>query len=223
MVGRMSVLAGLMAAVVAASAAAQAKVYETPQKVFDAATAAAKKGDMKAFFALLDPDSVNQLTAGMAVSATFVRGLADLDKTGKTKEALKPLEKVMDKHGLTAEATKKLKPIKPEKDLQKLAKEAKPLLELIKDKPGFISDVLPVFEKLTKKGDGDDGFKAMGSAKLKDVKVDGDKATGTVVMKKGDEDKSEPIKFVKVGKGWRIKYEPKAKDKDKDKDKGKDD
>src|SRR5215208_6456350 len=106
MVIRLFVLAALIGAVTAASAGAQAKVYKTPQEVFEAATAAAKKGDMKTFFSLLEEGSLNQVTAGMAMTGMFFRSFAELDKTGKAKDAMKDIEKVMKKHGLSAEATK---------------------------------------------------------------------------------------------------------------------
>jgi hypothetical protein len=217
MVGRMSVLAGLMAAVVAASAAAQAKVYKTPEEVFDASKAAAKKGDLKGFFALVEPDSVKQLSAGLAIAGVNLRNLA---ATGKVKkEVYQPILDVMDKHGLTADATKKVKPDPMEKDPEKVLKAAKPLLELIKDKPAFAADVLKAFQKASGKDDAD--FKVLANAKLKDLKINGDKATGTVVNTIDGEEKKDPITFVKVGKGWMMKLDftgGKAKGKAKGKD-----
>ena len=39
---------------------------------------------------------------------------------------------------------------------------------------------------------------------LKDLKIDGDKATATLVRKKGGKDAQEPIEFRKVGGGWKL-------------------
>jgi hypothetical protein len=220
MVIRMSVLAGLLVAVVAASVSAQAKVYKTPQEVFDASKEAAKKGDMKAYFVLLEPESMKQVAAGLAVLGAVTRADVESDKTGKVKAQIKPFLDALDKHGLTAAKTKDFKAPK-EKDPEKVVKAAKPLLELIKDKPAFAAEVLGAIQKVRKEDDS--GFKVLAKAKLTDVKIDGDKATGTVVntvkdKENKDKEKKDPISFTKVGKGWLIKVDPPAKPKEKGKD-----
>src|SRR5262249_46649248 len=211
-----SVLAGLLAAVVAASGAAQTKVYKTPEDVFDAAKAAAKKGDLKAYFALVEPESVKLVAAGLALTGVNMRALSASGKIDK--DASKPSLDVRDKHGLTADATKKVKPGPMEKDAEKVIKAAKPLLGLIKDKSAFVADVLTASQKSSKKGDED--FKVLAKAKLKDVKIDGDKATGNVVNTIAGKERTDPITFVKVGKGWLIRLDILG---GKGKDKGKDD
>jgi hypothetical protein len=203
MAGRMAVLAGLLAAVVAASAAAQAKVYKTPQEVFDAIKEAAKKGDLKAYYALVEPESVRRLAAALAVSTHGLRTAADAGKLEmKMKERFKPVFAVMDKHGLTSAASKKIKRIELDEDPAKTVKAARPLLELIKDQRGFVADMLT-----TLTGKDDEKLKLLAKARLKDVKIDGDRATGQVVNTVKGKERSTRQEFVKVGKGWMMKLD----------------
>src|SRR5262249_52567761 len=104
-------------------------------------------------------------------------------------------------HGLTEEVLKK-QPKLDLKDPEAAKKGMKQMLEPIKDKNAFVADMMTAMKKLG--GDKKDSGPMGKDAELKDVKIEGDTATGTVVTKHDGKEKSEAIKFRKVGGGWKI-------------------
>ena len=182
--------------------------FETPKAVFEAATKASKKKDFKTFAACLTPGSQGKLAGQLAGLAGLFKGLAALDTKGTMKDKLADLDKIMDKHGLTKEVMAK---VKPTKDPKEIDKNNKTIAAIIEDKPAFVGDVMKWLESANP-GKGKDG--PLVEAELKDLKITGDKATGTSITKTGDMTKEEPIEFAKIGGGWRIVLpEPKPKDK----------
>jgi hypothetical protein len=180
-----------------------AKKYDSPQTVFDAATKAAKDKDWKTLHGCLTRDSRDVLTGQIAFLGLFFRGVAGkVDPSGKAAEKLAPLETIYKKHGLTKEVLEKMKKDSPKasQDPKEEAKAMKKLAEPIKDQVGFITAVLKVLDEANPKQQKN----PLGDAKLKDVKVDGDKATGTQVTKSGDKEKEQTVTFVKEGGGWRM-------------------
>jgi len=205
----------------------KAKVYKTPQDVFDAAQKAQEDNDYKALVGCYTEKARGDRAVFFA--AVFSEGRARLkDKDDeKSKEELKkakPILDVLDKHGLTEEAVAKVK-----KDTEKDQDKAhKAVLDLIKDPTAFLVEFATEAHKAGVFG------KPAGKVekKLTDVKIDGDKATATEVTtrtikgKDKDEDKKveqkEPVTFVKVDGSWLIDEEgnlPTGKKKDRDKKK----
>jgi hypothetical protein len=205
-------LGGLLTACVAAAAGGDdkpAKKYDSPQAVFDAATAAAKKKEWRAFHGCLTKDSGDVLAGQIAFLGLMIRGFAELDKTGKTKEKLEPLEKIYEKHGLTREVLEKMKKdAKPSKDPKEMALAMKKLAGPIKDKAGFINEVLGLLDKVNPNKEKN----PLEDAELKGVKIDGDRATGTSVTKSEGKAKEDKLTFLKEGGGWKLEMpEPKPK------------
>jgi hypothetical protein len=216
--------AALLLAALAVTAGAQkdkdekkAKLYKTPQEVFDAAEAAEAKKDSKTMAACLAPASQKEFAALLAVIAVEKRRAAKDEKDEKKREALakeaKPANEILDKHGLTEKATKDVRFADTPKENKQVRKT---LDELIKKPEAFLAEMLAVSDFLG--GDKDK------KSKLTDVKIDGDKATGTVVTEGKDKGKErkEPVGFVKINGGWRILLSSEgdgkeSKDKDKDK------
>jgi hypothetical protein len=209
-VKRTVTLAALLLAAVAASAAAQkdkAKVYKTPQECFDAGSAAFAKGDHKTWVGCLAPASQKELAAELGVKYALTRasleGLKDRDRAAAVAKAHKPLFDVLDRHGLTAKALKGLEEGKDEKQRQK-ARQA--VLDLLKDAEAFLVDFYEAVDRLEGLSKEKDG----GTEELTDVKIDGDKATATVVRTVKGDDKGkdvvskESMRFVKVDGGWRL-------------------
>jgi len=203
----------------------KAKAYKTPQEVFDAFLAALNKRDSKTFVGCLAPDTLKEMAGAYAVQGMMRRELAETGgkdgaKDDKLAKRWKPTFDVLDKHGLTAKATKDVKLGKTPAEHEKAQAT---LLPLIKDKAAFLVDYQDALDKDRPKIKDDEELKA----KLTKVKIDGDKATGAVVVAFPDKDKKdkakeveEPVEFVKVGDGWKIIPNPKKKE---DKDKGKKD
>jgi Domain of unknown function (DUF4878) len=205
---RSMVFGGLVLATLVLAAGAGAdkkdKVYKSPQDVFDAAQSAIKKDDYKAFFGMVTPDSQKMMAGQLVLMGAMIKRFADLDPSGKAKEMLKPIDELMTKHGVTEEALKKVKP-----DTDK-SKASRAMGDLVKDRPGFVAGMMKILDKNTPPGK--EKSKPFQDAELKDVKVEGDKAKGTVVTKKDDKEKKEPIEFVKIGDSWKIVVpEPPAK------------
>jgi len=204
----------------------KAKVYKTPEDVFDAFTKAGDKDDWKTVAALLAPQAQKDAAATIAVIFGADRPMleeSDDEKVKQLLKAFKPIYDAMDKHGVT---TKVLKEVKKSKDPKEVEKSKKAVTAVIKDPEAFFVDVMTAFTKL-----GFGGEKPETKEELKDLKIDGDKAKGTVVRTtkfKGQKDKvkKEPVEFVKINDSWRIiptfdlgddDEAPKDKDEKKDK------
>jgi hypothetical protein len=180
--------------------AARAKVYKTPQEVFDAFVAALNNSDERAIAACLSPAALDAL-ASQYVARAFNKRFAYDSEKGRDKDALKyfkPYLDVMDKHGLTEKALKGVNTRGEGKEFEKAVKVG---LSLVKDKVAFIGD----FEEAERKQKGQPPREAPVKVKLTDVKIEGKKATGTaVLMEEGKKEEKVPYKFLKVGEGWTI-------------------
>lgn len=173
-----------------------AVTYDSPQKVFDAAVAAAGKEDWTTFMACLTEDSRDGFTGAVMIGAVMMKGFAEIDKE-KGKDAAKAIDEALKKHGLDEETLKKDMPKGPGAAGGREA--LKKLVAPVKDKPAFIADVMAAFKKLGAK-EMDKNF----GGELKDLKVDGEKATATLKRTQNGREKIEPIEFRKVGGGWKI-------------------
>ncbi len=207
---RLSVAVGtLLAAVLCAApaAAGEAKTYKSPKEVFNAFFSALKRDDWKTAARCLTPDSEKKLAGGMVVGVLFMKGFmtafADKDETGKVKETLKAVDSLLEKHGLTEESLKKAD-LEKLKELKDNPEEGKKLLlklgGMVKDRGGFIGGIVALMKKSGKSGG---PFDVQG-AELQDVKIEGDKAKGTAVVKKGDKEERKELEFRKIGGGWRM-------------------
>lgn len=184
--------------------------FKTPQAVFDAAVKAEKKNDHKAIALLLTPKSQTKLVGELAL---FCKRLmvddVDDDAGDERKAALAKLKKIMTKHGLTKDVMGKLKQTEDSKGLEA---NDKVIHAAVKDKPACVNDLVRWYDDLG--GPGKWSWALPKDVSLKDVKIVGDKATGTLVRKGDDKDLEEPIEFAKIKGGWRLGLpEPKAKDK----------
>jgi len=204
----------------------KAKVYKTPQDVFDAFVTAGEKDDWKTLIAVMAPEAQKDAAATIAVLFGADRPMLEESNDEKVKElikAFKPIYDALDKHGVTV---KVLKEVKKSKDPKEMEKSKKVVSAAIKDHEAFFVDVMAAFDKL-----GFGGEKPKTKEELKDLKIDGDKAKGTVVRTTTTKDKKEkvkkePVEFVKINDSWRIiptfdlgdDDDEKPKDKDEEKD-----
>lgn len=215
-------LAGLVFLALAWPAVAQsdrAKVYETPQEVFDAYVTAVNKGDYRARVACYPPVVQKKLATDWAIQGVFRRSQAN--GSGKIKGVdYKPLFEVLDKHGLTEDATKGITGLETGK---KRDAARSTLIALIKDHGAFVAEYETALAVVTarprpkdrdKDKDKDkekekDKDKSKGKPtevrpKLTEVKINGDKATGVPVLTVDGKEQKGSVEFVKVGGGWRI-------------------
>ena len=160
---------------------------KSPEDVFAKFKKATEKNDYKGAFNCLEKSTQNVLVASMVMVSEFMV-IGDGD-------AAKKMEEVMKKHKLDDLDETEMEKFK---DDQKAAMEF--IAAKVKDKSQFFEDVMKVAASAKKAGDNSFAIKG----ELKDVKIDGDEATGKIVM---EGDREEPIKFVKVGGRWLIKME----------------
>jgi hypothetical protein len=209
-----ALVAPLLGALLLSAAAAdekeqpKAKIYKTPQEVFDAFVPALYKRDARTFVGCLAPDVIKRLAGDYARRGVQRRIIAETGGKdgGKNEKVLKLWQgtfDVLDKHGLTARATKAVK--LTDKDRAEAA-----LVKLLKDPAAFLVDYQEALDKL----DSGKPKEKEPKAKLSDVKIDGDKATGTITIKYDGGEEKRPVAFSKVGGGWKI--DPFADDKGKD-------
>jgi hypothetical protein len=184
---------------------AKDKVYKTPQAVFDAAMAASRKKDFKAAVTCLAPEAQKDMAAGFAYAALNIKE----GNTEEVRKGFKPLFDVLERHGLTGKATKD---IQTGDDPKTAEKSRLALRRLIKDHAAFAAEYLAAQDKVG-------GGERRGETKIRlaDLKIDGEKATGTMVVDfGGSEDKRLPVEFVKIGGGWKMIPEPRPAAKGKE-------
>jgi hypothetical protein len=211
---RTAAAAALMLAALALTAGAQkdkgekkAKLYKTPQEVFDAFFEAEEKRDSKAWVRCLAPGSQAELASFMLAGGVGARERAKKEKDEKKRAAIakemKPVFDALDRHGLTEKVTK---------DVSSPDDAKKVIAKAVKDLEGFLIDMAEASDKVD-----DKPKEKRPKPKLTGVKIDGDKATGTAVTEGKDKGKErkDPVAFVKVKGSWRI--DPFAERDDKDK------
>src|SRR5262249_31420332 len=113
---------------------------------------------------------------------------------------MQPILAILDRHGLTADATKDVKrtfdPKEQEKQEEKLA-------AMIKGPPGLWVELKTAFKKVPDLTS--DGPSSELAGKVENIKIDGDMASGTVVPADARPGAApQPIVFVKVGGEWRF-------------------
>jgi hypothetical protein len=214
----MTTLAGLVVLVALAAAAAPAPNYGrvkascTPQEVFNAAERARQKGDFKAYLDCLSPQTQRAMAAGLALPCVRVRAPWKRLKGSEDREfqalaeRYASLFRLLDKHGLTEEASKAALEARTDGEARKA------LAALIEDPEAFLVE-LSAHEVLA--GEVKGVLQETKSvAKLTGVKIDGDKAVGVIVHN------GVIINFVKINGSWRI-IPPLGLDEDKDEKKDK--
>jgi tricorn protease-like protein len=175
------------------------KTYETPQAVFDAAALAARKKDYQTAIECFTEESRNQLAEILLGAGMITRSFGRFDKTEKAQEAMKLLDGVFQKHGLTKDVLDRL--VKMPRDQQ-----SDELKKLIKDRSAFVADMMEIMPKISRKKKGSRSPMLEGNDKLVDVKIDADTATGVVVMERAGKEDRKPLKFKKERGGWKIDF-----------------
>jgi hypothetical protein len=189
------------------------QVFKSPEEAFRTAQAAAAKGDWATFVKILTPETVDMMAGTMIFLGAVAKGHVTegpapflAEKLADIKE---PLGKVFDKHGLSDQI---LKTMAAGNDFPKLIKPptAEQLAKLagnIRDRTGFTVEamtvVVPAMAKLNPTKNADPFF---GDKVLKDVKVNGNKATGKLVpvVNGVEQPGGQPIEFHQINGSWHI-------------------
>lgn len=160
--------------------------YAAPEEVFAAFKAAAAENDMKGVLACMTQDSQNQMVMASMMMAAFLP-LNFSDDQEKVKKLGEEIKTIMEKHGLTED----MDAGGEEPDIEKY-------LTPVKDRAQLAADL---FALMQREDPDSNPFANMANAELKDVKMDGETATGKFSLDGRDED----IEFVMVNGNWLIK------------------
>jgi hypothetical protein len=167
----------------------------TPEETFKSAQAAAEKNDYKAFMSTMTPESQETYAGMIAFGGAMVQAFAGLGGPEGAEDA-KKVKEVLDKHGLTEETLKKADPTAADPIAG-----MKSLVEPVKDKPAFVADMMAA---LKSSKDFKDKSPLQKGTTLKDVKIDGDSAKGTIETEVEGKKESSPIGFKKIDGKWLI-------------------
>jgi len=196
---------------------------KTPQEAFDLYKKAAVERDVKTVVALMVPEEVDKTVMQLVSAGVMVAAAEGAGKKaeGADKEKQEKLLSLLARHGLSKDELAKgpkldlsdpTKILTIQKDLEKFAKD---LTAKVTDKPGLLAEVMNMEKKdddASKKKEEEEKA-AAATAVLKDVKEDGDKASGKVTYKKKnrqgkEEERTDDITFRKVDGNWRIEKGP---------------
>jgi hypothetical protein len=186
--------------------------HESPEAVLAAYEEATEKGDWKKRIDCLSPKAQREEAGirarnGWPYLASLARNPDGPAAPTMRKGAKNRLE-VMARHGLTPESTKHLAGLDSRRDRDKIRNG---LLALIKDPGTFSVELLAAEEKdLRGRISPKAMVKELGmtKGKLTDVKVEGDKATGTTpILQQGKVQGQFRYEFVKVAGSWKIDHD----------------
>ena len=165
--------------------------YTSPEAVFTACNDAAKNKDWGTFFNCLSEESQVKMTGDFVMAGAMTTGVKDLPKLGNSDsdpaELVKKIQSIMKKHGLTEEKIESLKKGGPSK-LAEIAKS-------VSNKKGFVTSMMAVMNKF-----GNNQEQLNKDQKLSNVKIEGDKAVGTVTV----DGRENPAHFIKENGSWKI-------------------
>ncbi len=169
----------------------------TPEETFKTAKTALEKEDWKGLCDCMTKESQDMMAGGVAMVGVMMQAFASFGGDEGVKEAEK-IKETLDKHGLTEDFLKKLE----EKDEPEDPMAAmKIVLEPVKDRPQFIADMIAALQSMSDKDKYEESPIPKDVA-LKDVKIDGDSATGTVEFERKGKKESDEIAFKKVDGKW---------------------
>jgi hypothetical protein len=181
----------------------EAGSYSTPEATWKTVGEANLAGNHKAFICGFAPADQKRKAAELALLFIPWRlEPSNLDDKPKLKESLKLAIAALDKHGLDAETCKAFKLDDSEQKAELLEK----LAPLVKGPIGLYTE-LGAAQKA--RGGAHRPERNYYADQLIDVKIEGDKATATVVPRSLPK---KTITFIKVGDQWRLTGQPVLKD-----------
>jgi hypothetical protein len=188
----------------------QPQPAKSPEEAFRFAKVATAKGDWKGFVSYLAPETVDQLAGFMLVIGAVARDvLQPPPGPGFPKEVMQglkePVGKLFTKYGLSDETLNKMK---ADNALPNLSAPPNPdqltkLANMIRDRANFTGEAMAlIFPEIAKKSP--KGADPLANKSLKDVQVNGNKATGKLVnLVNGMEvGVPQPIEFEQVNGNW---------------------
>lgn len=163
---------------------------DSPQDAFNKIKNGFQSGNYDAALRCVDPDSHDQMLFG----TMLVVGFATMGKEGADAE----VKGILQKHGVKTDKDNEDEKIDLS-DEGAMKKAMAKTFKDVKDKPALFHELMKVAEKYTKQTNA----LVPENAELKDVKIEGDTATGTISSEKGDNE----AKFVKKDGRWYAKFD----------------
>jgi hypothetical protein len=201
-------VAGLFVAICFCEGAAgqerKAAPYKTPQEAFTAALNATMTDNWKAFYECLSDDSRDLLTCFAAVTGFLTKELTNpAILTDELKAVLRSLNETFKTHGLTDDHMNRFITIgnasSKQKSQEELKKETQEMLKPVKNRRAFITDTFVALRKLNAfKG------KFLEGAELKDLRINGESATGIILTKKENKELRLSIGFKRIDGSWEV-------------------
>ena len=180
--------------------------FSTPEACFHSMQRAGQNKDIAGMMQCLTDESQAVLSGGLVMMGSAMKmmsGFAGLggDQAGGQAAEMKQLADEVDgvlvKHGVTEEALESAAPsLQAPPDPNSIRK----LSDVISDKPRFIADMFAVLQKSQQGNSFSKEFEEQIAGSLKDVKIEGDAATATIVTASGE----SPVEFRKTPEGWKL-------------------
>lgn len=183
--------------------------YGSPEAVFEAAKEAAEEKDWEGFCECVTPESRDQFAGALLLGAVMMKGFSGMaalggpEKAQEAEEKLKPIIDVLEKHGLDEDTLKnmnsegRMTPGRADNDrLQQV-------LAPVKNRNKFVADMMTAMQQLNTTGNTIPS-PMESDAKLEDVEINEDSATGSIVQTRRGKERRDKIAFTKVDGGWKI-------------------
>lgn len=186
--------------------------FESPQQVFKAMRDAQVAQDWEGMYRCMTPRSLD-LSIGLCIfTVGYHEGNPDIGE---------PLRDILKKHGMDFDQIKKetrrLNDSEEERTGAHLLNFVRKITHKVKDKPAMLGEAMKwqmtarmKRETENEKKEYREGMKkalqAVKAIRLVDVKIEGDKATGTRIIP--DSTDKNTIEFCKVNGSWLIEYDP---------------
>jgi hypothetical protein len=153
-------------------------VYKTPEEVYDAYVAARVRQDWKAAIECMTDETRDEMLTLLLLAVNLAHSSA---KTLEEKAQFIPILDVFEKYGP---------------------------LESVKDRTAYYADLIAAIQRTPDNLLLQSAAKSLSvhykDVKLEELKIQGDTATGVVVVQSSGKEVREQINFKKVGAGWKI-------------------
>lgn len=174
--------------------------HASPESVAAAAKKAIDEKDMGAFYDCLTVESQNVLAGTAVMVGSMMKLMAGMGALGgpevqaEAQQDAAEMTAILEKHGVTEES---LKGASPNPAMMGDPQAISGLADAVQDKRALVHDVFTLLDKL-REGDSDMGSQFTGE--LKDLKIDGDRATAKLMTPRGEEE----LDFHKTADGWKL-------------------
>ncbi len=176
---------------------------DSPEACFQSIRKAALNKDLPGLCNCLTVESQNVLAGGMVMMTGMLKMMGGMAAMGgpeaaaESQKMIAAVSAVLAKHGITDEA---LAEFKPDPQTMSNPEAISTLAAPVENKPQFIADMFAAMEPFNQGQGFGEQFTEQIAGTLKDVKIDGERATAVVVTTKGE----EPLEFRKTADGWKL-------------------